>query len=103
MRRATEIARAIVSEYGMGETLGLATYPKHRAPVFLNGTPTTEGVREYSEETAAKLDQEIRTILSQREAHVTNLLTSRKETLIRIAEELLDKEVLYANDFKKML
>jgi cell division protease FtsH len=103
LMRATDIARAIVSEYGMGETLGLSTYPKQGAPVFLQSQQTFGGGREYSDETAAQLDQEVKSILDQREKHVMNLLTSRKETMIKIAEKLLEKEVLYEEDFKKMI
>jgi cell division protease FtsH len=103
LMRATDIARAIVSEYGMGETLGLSTYPKQGAPVFLQSQQTFGGGREYSDETAAQLDQEVKSILDQREKHVMDLLTSRKETMIKIAEKLLEKEVLYEEDFKKMI
>jgi cell division protease FtsH len=105
LMRATDIARAIVSEYGMGETLGLATYPKQRAPVFLqNQQSYSQGNgREYSEETAAKLDLEIKSILEQREQHVTDMLTNQKETLVKISERLLEKEVLYEEEFNQML
>ena len=103
LMRATDIARAIVSEYGMGETLGLSTYPKQGAPVFLQSQQTFGGGREYSDETAAQLDREVKSILDQRETHVMDLLTSRKETMVRIAEKLLEKEVLYEDDFKKMI
>jgi len=103
LMRATDIARAIVSEYGMGETLGLSTYPKQGAPVFLQSQQTFGGGREYSDETAAQLDREVKSILDQREKHVMDLLTSRKETMVRIAEKLLEKEVLYEDDFMKMI
>ncbi len=105
LMRATDIARAIVTEYGMGKTLGLATYPKQRNPVFLQ-TQQAYGNgagRDYSEETAAKLDHEIRSILEQREGHVTEMLENRKSHLVKISEYLLDKEVLYEEDFKGML
>lgn len=103
LMRATDIARAIVSEYGMGETLGLSTYPKQGAPVFLQSQQTFGGGREYSDETAAQLDREVKSILDQREKHVMDLLTSRKETMVKIAEKLLEKEVLYEEDFKEMI
>ncbi|HSQ83146.1 MAG TPA: ATP-dependent zinc metalloprotease FtsH [Desulfobacterales bacterium] len=103
LMRATDIARAIVSEYGMGETLGLSTYPKQGAPVFLQSQQTFGGGREYSDETAAQLDREVKSILDQREKHVMDLLTSRKETMVKIAEKLLEKEVLYEEEFKKMV
>jgi cell division protease FtsH len=103
LMRATDIARAIVSEYGMGETLGLSTYPKQRNPVFLQTQQSMGGGQEYSDETAAKLDNEIKAILDQRQARVSDLLTENKEKLINIAELLLEKEVLYEDDFKDLL
>ena len=103
LMRATDIARAIVSEYGMGTTLGLSTYPQQRNPVFLQTQQPFGGGREYSEETAAKIDSEVKSILDERKAHVMGVLTDRKDTLIRIAEELLDKEVLYEDDFTRMM
>ncbi len=103
LMRATDIARAIVAEYGMGETLGLATYPRQRHPAFLQSDQPFGSAREYSEATAAKVDEEIKSILSQRERHVTDLLTERKESLVNISERLLEREVLFEEEFKQML
>lgn len=101
--RATDIARAMVAEYGMGTTLGLSTYPRPRTPVFLNSQQAFGGAPEYSQETAARLDAEIKDILDQRQKHVTALLTDNKETLVKMAETLLEKEVLFEDEFKSML
>jgi cell division protease FtsH len=103
LMRATDIARAIVSEYGMGETLGLSTYPKQRHPIFLQTQQPFDSGREYSDETAARLDKEIKSILDQREQHMISLLTAHKEKLIKIAELLLIKEVLYEDEFQRLL
>jgi cell division protease FtsH len=103
LQRATDIARAIVSEYGMGETLGLSTYPRQQQSPFLQGQQSYGGGREYSEETAGKLDAEIKSILETRQKHVTSMLTDRKETMKTIAEELLEKEVLYEDDFQRLM
>lgn len=103
LMRATEIARAIVSEYGMGETLGLSTYPKQRNPVFLQTEQAYGGSREYSEATAARLDAEIKSILDQREQHVREMLTEHKDAMIRISERLLEKEVIFEAEFKSLL
>ena len=102
LQRATDIARAIVCEYGMGETLGLSTYPRNPGPGFL-GQGSGGGAREYSEQTAARLDEEIRQMLEQREKRVTTLLESRKETLITVAKALLLKEVLMEDEFRQMI
>jgi cell division protease FtsH len=103
LMRATDIARAMVAEYGMGTTLGLSTYPRQRTPVFLNTQQSYAGAPEYSQETAARLDAEIKEILDQREEHVTALLNENRETLVKISKTLLEKEVIFEAEFKSML
>ena len=102
LQRATDIARAIVSEYGMGETLGLSTYPRNQGPGFL-GNQFGGGSREYSEQTAARLDEEVRQMLHQRETRVTDLLNEKKDVLVAVATLLLEKEVLMEDEFMKMV
>jgi cell division protease FtsH len=102
LQRATDIARAMVAEYGMGKTLGLSTYPRNPGPGFL-GQSAFGATREYSEETAACLDQEVRQILDQRENRVTGLINDKKETLIAVAKRLLEKEVLMEDEFMAMV
>ncbi len=103
LMRATDIARAMIVEYGMGETLGLSTYPRQRTPVFLQSEQGFAGGKDYSDETAAKIDAETRQILEDRSRHVTELLTGNKEKLIAIAELLLEKEVLFEEEFMAMV
>ncbi|BDD85824.1 ATP-dependent zinc metalloprotease FtsH [Desulfofustis limnaeus] len=103
LMRATDIARAMIVEYGMGETLGLSTYPRQRHPVFLQ---TDQGIsfgKDYSDETAAAIDAETRQILDQRNEHVTRLLTTYRDTLQAVAERLLEKEVVFEEEFKTFL
>jgi cell division protease FtsH len=103
LQRATDIARAMVSEYGMGQTLGPATFPRQNRPVFLSPEQAPLAGREYSEATAASLDQEIKAILSDRLAHVSRLLAGKRPNLERVARELLDKEVLDDVRFEALL
>jgi cell division protease FtsH len=103
LMRATDIARAMIVEYGMGETLGLSTYPRQRTPVFLQGDQGAYGGKDYSDDTAAKVDAETRKILDERSRHVTELLTGNKEKLKTIAEMLLEKEVLFEEEFMAMV
>jgi cell division protease FtsH len=103
LMRATEIARAMVAEYGMGETLGLSTYPRQRMPAFLATGAALPGEREYSEETAAQLDREVKEILAQRETHVTQLLTAHNPRLTAVAEALLRQEVLSEAEFMALI
>jgi cell division protease FtsH len=103
LKRATDIARAVVSEYGMGSTLGLASYPQQRSFTSLPNQTAMDSSREYSGDTATALDQEIKSILAGREQHVSELLFTHKQTLVRISEALLEKEVLKEDEFNALL
>ncbi|WP_073374786.1 ATP-dependent zinc metalloprotease FtsH [Desulfofustis glycolicus] len=99
LMRATDIARAMIVEYGMGTTLGLSTYPRQRSPVFLQTDQGFSSGKDYSDETAAQIDAETKQILDQRNEHVTRLLTAHRDTLQTVAERLLEKEVLLGEEF----
>ena len=103
LMRATDIARAMIVEYGMGDTLGLSTYPKQRSPVFLQSDGAMAGGKDYSDETAALIDKETRQILEQRHKHVFRMLEQKKEKLVQVAEELLKREVLFEDEFMEMV
>jgi hypothetical protein len=104
LQRATEIARAMVLEYGMGDTLGPVTYPQ-RHPLFLPEHPAypAEGHREYSETTAQALDLETKKFLEERLEHVQQLLRDKRPLLDRITAVLLAKEVLEGDAFARMV
>ncbi len=101
--RATDIARAMIVEYGMGETLGLSSYPKQRSPVFLHSDQGMPTGKDFSDDTAAKVDRETRQILEERSNHVSELLTLHKDKLVAIADRLLEKEVLFEEEFMQMV
>ncbi|QLA18087.1 ATP-dependent zinc metalloprotease FtsH [Desulfolutivibrio sulfoxidireducens] len=103
LQRATDIARAMVSEYGMGKTLGPATFPRQNRPVFLTPEQAPLAGREYSEATAARLDEEVKAILDDRLERVSTLLAEKRPALERVARELLDKEVLDDARFEALL
>lgn len=103
LMRATDIARAIIVEYGMGESLGLASYPKQRGPVFLQNEYGGGGGTDYSHETAAQIDRETKEILDSRYEHVKKLLKEKQETLNIISERLLEKEILFEQEFVEMV
>ena len=103
LQRATDIARAMVAEYGMGATLGPATYPRQNRPVFLGVDQGGPAGREYSEATAARIDAEVKEILEAADARVAELLAGRRAVLERVAGALLDKEVLDETEFRALL
>jgi cell division protease FtsH len=105
LERATEIARSMVVEYGMGETLGPVTFARRHRPLFLGEQSGygADGVREYSEATAQALDSEVKRLMDARMAHVLQLLRDKRPLLDRIATVLLDKEVIEAADFDQLV
>ena len=103
LMRATDIARAMVVEYGMGKTLGLSTYPRQRGPVFLASDGGYGGRQDFSDVTAADIDIEVKTIIEQRYQYVLSLLKERRDKLETIAEQLLAKEVLMEAEFNHLV
>src|SRR5438093_1577759 len=92
LERATEIARLMVTKYGMSERVGLATFGE-RTPLFLKGMGVG-GERDYSEETARAIDAEVRAILDRTDDRVRGLLTAKKGVLVHAAAELKRVETL---------
>lgn len=92
LQRATDMARHMVTQYGMSENLGLVTLEE---PVqsFLN-VPGMPGKREYSERTAQAIDEEVRNILSEAQGRVRETLTRKRPFLEALAKLLLEKEVV---------
>jgi cell division protease FtsH len=105
LQRATEIARSMVLEYGMGETLGPVTFPRQRHPIFLgaNTAGWPDGTREYSEATAQALDEETKTILDARMEYVVELLSGKRDLLDKISALLLEKEVIDGGEFEGLV
>jgi cell division protease FtsH len=96
IERATNLARKMVCEWGMSETMGPLTYGKKEEQIFLGREFATH--KDYSEETAKRIDQEVTKIVSESYERAKQLLIDHMEALNRIAEELLDKEVLNASE-----
>ncbi len=102
LQRAAAIARSMVKEYGMSEKFGPLTFEKERRPLFLDiGLPN--GPKEYSEETARELDQEVKRLVDQAYVRVTALLTESQEKLRALAKELLAKETLEGEEIRQVL
>ena len=93
LQRATDLARHMVTHYGMSEALGLATYDARPAPLYLNG-PTLPEPRTFSERTAEAIDGEVRRLLDEARDRVTQTLRTNRETLEALAALLLEKEVV---------
>jgi len=101
LERATELARLMVTKYGMSERVGLATYGE-RQSLFLKGTGIG-GEREYSEATARTIDEEVRALLERTHDRVRGMLTTKKAVLVAAAQELKRTETLEGERLRRAL
>jgi cell division protease FtsH len=92
IERSTEIARKMVCEWGMSEKLGPLAFGQKEEQIFLGREFAQH--RDYSEETAQMIDQEIRTIVTQSYEKAKDILIQNMGTLHKLANTLLEKEVL---------
>jgi cell division protease FtsH len=103
LERASELARMMVTKYGMSERVGLATFGE-RASLFLRGAGAgLGGERDYSEETARIIDQEVRAILERTQDRVRGILTAKKGVLVSAAAELKRTETLEGDRLRRAL
>ncbi len=91
IERATELARAMVCEYGMSD-LGPLTFGKKEEQIFLGREIAQH--RDFSEDTAIKIDQEVRRLISGQYDRAQAIITENRETMIRLSETLLERETL---------
>jgi cell division protease FtsH len=101
LERATELARRMVCNWGMSEKLGPLTYGKKEEMIFLGREIAQH--RDYSEDTAVKIDDEVTSIVTENYARVKQLLTDNISTLHRLAEMLLERESLDTEDIDKIV
>ncbi|HEX2929980.1 MAG TPA: ATP-dependent zinc metalloprotease FtsH [Candidatus Binatia bacterium] len=92
LQRATEIARTMITQFGMSEKLGLASLEGPRHATFL--MVPTQSPKEYSEETARLIDSELKQILSEAHAKARDILLAHRPALEELAKLLLEKEVV---------
>jgi len=97
LERVTELARAMVTRYGMSEKLGPMTFGQKEELVFL-GKEIGEQ-RDYSEAVAQEIDAEVRAIVHQAYEQAKDTLTRYREQLDRVAQRLMEVETLDADEF----
>jgi cell division protease FtsH len=101
LQRATDIATSMVKEYGMSERLGYVTFEKEKKPFFIPSSLVSS--REYSEDTAKQIDEEVKKIVDEAYHRVKEILTATRDKLEELARLLLEKEVVEEGDLKKIL
>jgi len=102
LQRATDIARKMVVNYGMSETLGPITFGRGGDLTFLK----TDGLMnrsEYSEKTAIEIDEEVKRIINQAYQKAKDILERKKDKLHKLSSLLLKKEVLEGDELRKVL
>ena len=102
LQRVTDLARHMVTQYGMSETLGLVTFEEPRTNPFLNVSGAGRS-REYSEKTAQAIDDEIRAIIGAARERVRETLTKRRAALDALSKLLLEKEVVDRQGLEALL
>ncbi len=100
LERATELARRMVCEWGMSDAMGPLTFGKKEEQIFLGREIAQH--QDYSEDTALKIDQEVKRFVTDNYHRAHRLLSENRDTLVKIAEALLAREVLDAEQVKRL-
>ena len=101
LQRATDIARSMITEYGMSDRLGLATYERRNNPMFPPDNFSTS--RTYSEAKGAQIDEEISRLMDEAHQRVHGILTERRKVLDELAHKLSEVEIVQGDELRKML
>ncbi len=101
LERATETARQMVCEWGMSDAMGPLTFGKKEEQIFLGREIAQH--QDYSEDTAVKIDQEIKRFVTGNYDRARTLLEQHRVALDKIAEELLAREVLDAEQVRRIV
>ena len=101
LAKASDIARSMVTRYGMSDLLGQMAYEEHRQS-FLDQTQFTSKNRQYSEETAREIDCEVRDLTESARFKALHILETFREALENGAARLLEKETLLEDELPKL-
>ena len=96
LQRVTEMAKKMVTQWGMSEEVGLVTYGGDGHPIFLGRD--YEARNDYSEEVASVIDKEIHRIIETAHKRATDLLTENRAILDNMSRVLVEKETIYSDE-----
>jgi cell division protease FtsH len=104
-KQATEIARLMVTEYGMSDALGPVSYGERSRSPFLRGVEGMAGLtdRGFSERTQRRIDQEITRLVEEAMQRARDLVVRHREALGRVAARLLQTEVVEGDELRRIL
>ena len=102
LERATDIARAMVMQYGMS-SLGRINFLQDRSSAFLSGASGSLGSRQYSEKTAHEIDTEVSRIIDDALEAVRKMLLERKPALVALTDRLIEVESVDSVELKRIM
>jgi cell division protease FtsH len=102
LQRATDIARAMVTEWGMSDALGAVNYDGNKRSKFLD-IPIGPERGAYAEDTARLIDTEVKRIMTDAHGAATRILTERRDQLEAVTRRLLDQEVMEGDQLRHIL
>jgi cell division protease FtsH len=100
LERATELARRMVCEWGMSDAMGPLTFGKKEEQIFLGREIAQH--QDYSEDTALKIDHAVKYFVTGNYQRARDLLQEQKDALVKIADALLAREVLDADQVRRL-
>ncbi len=100
IEKATDLARRMVTEFGMSDKLGPLSFGKRDEMVFLGRSMGEQ--RDYSDEVARTIDEEVRAIIDKAYERATEVLTTHRDKLITLAEKLVAEETVDAEAFEAL-
>jgi cell division protease FtsH len=104
LRRVTDIARSMVTRYGMSEKLGSVAYDRDPRNFMMgHGLPSPQREEGYADETAATIDHEVRAIVQAAMDRALTVLREKRDVLERSARRLLEKETLDEKDLVELI
>jgi cell division protease FtsH len=102
LQRVTDIARSMVTEWGMSERLGTINFDQSRRGRFLDlGMPAERGL--YSDETARLIDDEVKRIITSAHESARNILHQHRSQLEQVTRLLLEKEVMDGDELRTLM
>ena len=102
LQRVSDLARSMVTEWGMSERLGAINFDPPRRSRFLDlGMPIERGL--YSDDTARVIDDEVKQIITGAHNEARRILRDRREVLERVTRRLLEKEVMEGDELRELM
>jgi cell division protease FtsH len=102
LQRATDIARAMVTEWGMSDSLGAINYDGHKRSKFLD-IPIGPERGAYAEDTAKLIDSEVKRIMTDAHGEARRILGGHRDMLERVTRRLLEQEVMEGDELRRLL